>query len=269
MTDEQIHQFFNHVFELYCYDFREYSIASIKRRIEATLIKLKISTLQELDQLIQNDSQVFSQVLKNLVVPTTEMFRDPDLFKVFRQEIVPHLKTYPSIKLWVAGCSTGEEVYSYAIVLKEEGLLERTQIYATDINPASLEKAQSRKVSLEKMKQYSKNYLLAGGTESLSEYYKVHDKHVIFHENLTKNVVFSDHCLVTDKVFAEVEYVSCRNVMIYFEKSLQEKVLGLFEESLRRRGFLALGDKENLRFSCFSTKFSRIGPGISLYRKIG
>jgi chemotaxis protein methyltransferase CheR len=197
------------------------------------------------------------------------MFRDPDYYLAVRRQVVPFLETYPSLNVWVAGCSTGEEVYSLAILLREEGLLERTTIYATDINPVSLEAARRGVMPLERMRQYTENYQKAGGRGAFSDYYTAAYDGALFDRSLVDNVTFADHSLATDSVFAETHFISCRNVMIYFNRRLQNRVLGLFHESLCHRGFLGLGSKESIDFSNYAERFEPLARREKLYRKVG
>jgi chemotaxis protein methyltransferase CheR len=195
------------------------------------------------------------------------MFRDPDYYQAVRRLVVPFLKTYPSLNVWVAGCSTGEEVYSLAILLHEEGLLERTQMYATDINPESLEAARRGVFNLERMRLYTENYQKAGGKRAFSDYYTAAYDGALFDRALIENVTFADHSLATDSVFSETHFVSCRNVLIYFNRKLQDRVLGLFHESLCYRGFLGLGSKESIDFSSYAERFDVLARRERIYRK--
>jgi len=206
-------------------------------------------------------------LLQLLTIPVSEMFRDPSHFLAIRKEVVPLLRTYPSIKVWIAGCSTGEEVYSMAILLREEGLLERTIIYATDINPTSLEKAKKGVYSMEAMRIYGESYQRAGGKRDFADYYTAAYGHAIMDGSLRENVTFADHSLATDSVFSETQLVSCRNVLIYFNKGLQERAFGLFHESLCHRGFMVLGSKETVDFSAYSGKFEPLVKQERIYRK--
>ena len=208
------------------------------------------------------------QLLQYLTIPVSEMFRDPEHFLAIRQEVVPVLKTYPSLKIWIAGCSTGEEVYSMAILLREEGLLDRTIIYATDINPRSLDKAKQGIFSMESIRGYTSNYQKAGGQRSFADYYTAAYDHAIFDKSLCENVTFADHSLATDSVFSETNLISCRNVLIYFNKNLQNRAFGLFHESLCHRGFLMLGSKETLDFSDYSKAFAPVFKQERIYRKL-
>lgn len=213
------------------------------------------------------DPFFYQEVLQDLSITVTEMFRDPDFYKALREEVVPMLKTYPFVKIWHAGCASGEEVYSMAIVLQEEGLLKRSQIYATDFNQIALQKAKAGIYSIDKIKEYTQNYQKSGGRSSFSDYFNALYDSVKLNEALKKNIVFADHNLVTDGVFGEMNLIICRNVLIYFDKALQSKVIGLFYESLIPGGFLCLGSKESLRFAAKSTEFDVISESRKIYRK--
>jgi chemotaxis protein methyltransferase CheR len=239
----------------YHYDFRSYSPASLKRRLHAALAQMGSDTLSGLQDKVLHDAKSFTKLLQFLTVQVSDMFRDPSFFRAFRQQIVPVLRTYPSIRIWIAGCSTGEELYSFAIVLREEGLLDRSTLYATDINPQTLDKAERGLYSIDRIQAFTENHRLSGAQCSLSEYYTAAYDSVAFDRTLRKNVVFSDHSLATDSVFAEVQLVSCRNVLIYFDRSLQDRALGLMKDALCRRGFLGLGSKESLMFSTHAPEF--------------
>lgn len=255
------------IYEKYNYDFRQYSRSSLQRRLETAMIRLQAKSLSILQDRVLHEENFFPQLLQYLTVPTSEMFRDPDFFKSIREKVVPILKTYPSLKIWIAGCSTGEEIYTYAILLQEEGLLERTTIYATDINPESLKKAEQGIFPMERIPDYTLNYQKAGGQKSFSDYFSARYEAAIFDKALKKNIVFADHSLATDSVFSEVQMVSCRNVMIYFDRDLQNRAIGLFHESLSPRGFLGLGSKESLRFSSYDREFEEIGNFQKIYRR--
>lgn len=256
------------IFEKYSYDFRGYAMTSVRRRVLSAMSKFDIKTVTRLQEKVIHDESFFSDLLQYLTVPTSEMFRDPNYFSAIREKVVPVLKTYPSVKLWIAGCSTGEEVYSFAILFKEEGLLDRVMIYATDINPVSLKKAEQGVFPLDKVKEYTLNYQKSGGKASFSDYYTADYGSIIIDRNLRKNVVFADHSLATDQVFSEVQMVSCRNVLIYFEKELQDRALSLFWESLPRKGFLGLGSKESIRFSGLKDRFLEFSKDERIYQRI-
>jgi len=224
--------------------------------------------VSELQARVLRDPAVFMQLLQFLTIPVSEMFRDPAYFLSLRQKVVPFLKTYPSLKIWIAGCSTGEEIYSMAILLKEEGLLERSIIYATDINPVSLEKARKGVFSLEKMRTYTANYQQAGGKAAFSDYYTAGYEAALFDRSLAENISFSDHSLATDAVFSETHLICCRNVLIYFNRALQERAFGLFHDSLCHRGFLGLGSKESIDFSDYASRFEPLDKAQRIYRKV-
>jgi chemotaxis protein methyltransferase CheR len=251
----------------YSYDFRDYAGASQKRRVLHALRQLRCESISELQAKVLHDSDTFMELLQFLTIPTTEMFRDPDYFLALREQVFPFLKTYPSLKIWIAGCSTGEELYSIAILLKEEGLLDRSIIYATDINPHSLERAKKGIFSLERVRNYTASYQAAGGKQSFSDYYTAAYDGALFDRSLCENVSFADHSLATDSVFSEMQLVCCRNVMIYFNQALQERALGLFHESLCYRGFLGLGSKESIDFSGHANSFEPLAKVQRIYRK--
>ncbi|WP_395404502.1 CheR family methyltransferase [Pseudoduganella sp. UC29_106] len=252
----------------YSYDFRDYTLASQKRRVLHAMRELGCATISALQERVVHQPKAFSELLQYLTIPVTEMFRDPGYYAALREHVIPVLRTYPSLKIWVAGCSTGEEVFSLAILLKEEGLLERSIIYATDINPKSLEKARKCMFPLENMRAYTQNYQQAGGKRAFSDYYTAAYNAALFDRSLCENVTFADHSLATDTVFAETQLISCRNVMIYFKKKLQERALGLFHESLCHRGFLGLGSKESIDFSSYARHFEPIVKRERIFRKL-
>jgi len=251
----------------YHYDFREYAHASLKRRLAAALIRFNCRTLTQLQERVLHDPEVFPQLLDFLTVQVSEMFRDPGYYRALREHVVPILRTYPSLKIWVAGCSTGEEVYSLAILLREEGLLSRSLIYATDINSHSLQRAETGVFEADRMASFTENHRQSGGRSSLSDYYTAAFGRAVIDKSLRKHIVFSDHSLATDSVFAEVQLVSCRNVLIYFNRELQDRALGLFAEALCRKGFLGLGSKESLRFSSHADAFVEIAREERIYQR--
>jgi len=251
----------------YGYDFRNYSKAHLKRRILQRLKLSGLNTISELQNKVLWDKEFYRIFLQDLSINVTEMFRDPDFYLSLRKKVISDLKTYAHIKVWHAGCSSGEEVYSLAIILKEEDLLQRTQIYATDINKSVLETARNGIYSNKEIELYSRNYLDSGGKGQLSDYYTSKYGSVLFDKSLSKNIVFADHNLVTDGVFAEVNLVFCRNVLIYFDKFLQNKVLKLFSDSLSKRGFLCLGTKESLKFTSMEDGFTVIDKKMKIYKK--
>jgi chemotaxis protein methyltransferase CheR len=255
------------VYAKYSHDFRDYSGASLKRRVQHALLQLGCDTISQLQSKVLRDAAVFQQLLEILTIPFTEMFRDPTYWLALRQQVVPMLQTYPSLKVWVAGCATGEEVFSLAILLQEEALLQRTLIYATDINPVVLEKARQGIFPIAAVRQHTANYQAAGGKRAFSDYYSAAYDAARFDPELVRNVTFADHSLATDSVFSETHFISCRNVLIYFNKALQNRALGLFHESLCNRGFLGLGSKESLDFSHFADKFEPLSRRDRLFRK--
>jgi chemotaxis protein methyltransferase CheR len=255
------------VYRQYHYDFRAYAPSSLRRRLALALQQLGCSTLEELKERALSEPGVFTVLLEVLTVQLSDLFRDPLYFRAVREQVVPLLRTYPSIKLWIAGCSSGEEVYSFAILLHEEGLLERTLVYATDINPGALRKAELGVYDLTRLAGFTENHRKSGASASLADYYNTGYGNAIFAKWLRENVVFADHSLATDSVFSEVHYVSCRNVLIYFDRLLQDRALGLFSEALCRKGFLGLGAKESLRFSEVSPAFADFDATHRIYQK--
>ena len=267
VEDLELRLFLEALFEAYHYDFRSYSMASLKRRVLQARERLQCRTISAMQDLVLHDPSVFRSLLTYLTVPVSEMFRDPSYFRAIRELVVPHLKTYPSLKVWVAGCSTGEEVYSLAILFREEGLDERTVIYGTDINPEALAKAEAGVYEIDRVPLFTENHRESGGKSSLSDYYTAAYGGVVFDKTLRSRVVFADHSLVTDAVFEEMHLISCRNVLIYFDKSLQDRALGLFKDSLVRRGFLGLGSRENVRFSRHAADFIEFVREERIYQR--
>jgi chemotaxis protein methyltransferase CheR len=251
----------------YGYDFRNYSKAHLKRRILGRLSRSKCSSISEMQHQLIYDVNFFQQLIRDLSINVTAMFRDPAFYKAIREEVVPLLKTYPYIKIWHAGCSTGEEVYSMAILLKEEGLLDRSIIYATDFNQIVLKQASDAIYPLDKIKEYTENYFKANGKASFSDYFTVEYGSALINKNLKKNIVFSDHNLVNDGVFAEVNMIFCRNVLIYFDRELQNKVFKLFYESLIPGGILCLGTKETLFYSDNKKDYKQLHD-LNIYKKL-
>ncbi|MFZ6731242.1 CheR family methyltransferase [Undibacterium sp. Ji42W] len=267
INDIELRLLMEAIYLKYSYDFRDYAGSSQRRRVSHAIRQLGCSTISALQEKVLHDPKVFSQLLQFLTIPVSSMFRDPTYFFGLREQILPFLKTYPSLKIWIAGCSTGEEVYSMAILLREEGLLERTLIYATDINPQSLETAKKGIYPLEKIEGYASSYVQSGGKHNLSDYYTAAYDTALFDRSLTENITFADHSLATDSVFSETHLVCCRNVLIYFNKGLQNRALGLFHESLCHKGFLTLGSKESLDFSAYADKFTALSKQDRLFRK--
>jgi chemotaxis protein methyltransferase CheR len=266
-TEIEVKLLLEAIFLKYSYDFRDYSSASVRRRVLHALGQFGLPTISAMQEKVLHDPAMFMQLLQYLTIPVSEMFRDPMYFRALRQHVVPLLRTYASLKIWIAGCSTGEEVFSIAILLREEGLLERTIIYATDINPQSMDKARKGVCSLDSMRAYTANYQKAGGTHSFADYYTAGYGAALFDKSLLDSVTFADHSLATDSVFSETQFISCRNVLIYFTRKLQDRAFGLFHESLSHRGFLGLGSKETLDFSAYVAKFRPLARAERIYRK--
>jgi chemotaxis protein methyltransferase CheR len=251
----------------YQHDFRHYAFASLRRRLTRAMEQFGCRSVSQLQDRALHDPESFGKLLQFLTVQVSEMFRDPGYFKTLREEVAPVLKTYPSVRLWVAGCSTGEEVWSLLILLSEEGLLDRALVYATDINTDALRAAEAGVYSIDRIAQFSTNYLAAGGTRSLSDYYHAAYGAAVFDRSLRQRVLFADHSLATDNVFSEMHLVSCRNVLIYFDRQLQDRAIGLFREALVRRGFLGLGSKESLRLTSYADAFRELEGGMKIYQK--
>jgi chemotaxis protein methyltransferase CheR len=255
------------IYHLYHYDFRGYAAASLRRRLKGALGRFQCESLSQLQDRVMHEPEIFAALLDHLTVQVSEMFRDPTHFRALREQVVPFLRTYPSLKVWVAGCSSGEEAYSLAILLREEGLLSRTLIYATDINPHTLRRAEAGIYSIDRIAGFTINHRESGGTSSLSDYYTAAYGRAILDKSLRERIVFSDHSLATDSVFAEVQLVSCRNVLIYFNRELQDRALGLFRDSLCRNGFLGIGSKESLRFTSVAGAFQAFVAKERIYQK--
>jgi chemotaxis protein methyltransferase CheR len=267
VEDIEIRLLLEALFLKYHYDFRSYAGASIKRRLKQAREQLGYTTFSAMQESLLHDPEMVDQLLRYLTVQVSEMFRDPSYFKAIREKVVPHLRTYPSIKLWVAGCSGGEELYSLVILFREEGLEERTLFYATDINQDALKAAEAGVFALDRVPLFTENHRKSGGKSSLSDYYQAAYGRVTFDKTLRRNVVFADHSLVTDAVFSEMHLISCRNVLIYFDRDLQDRALGLFKDSLARKGFLGLGAKESLRFSLHANAFSDFVRDEKIYQR--
>lgn len=255
------------IYQRYRHDFRSYARPTLRRRLAQALTSLGLNSLSELQHHLLRDPAVFARVLGYLTVQVSEVFRDPPFYAALRARVLPVLATYPSFKLWVAGCGGGEEVYSLAILLEEAGLRDRAIIYATDVSASALRSAELGVYDLSRAQEFSKNYLAGGGSRSLSDYYLAAYEKIAFDRRLRDNVVFSDHSLATDHVFAEVHLVTCRNVLIYFEQELKDRALGLFHDSLVRKGFLGLGSKESLRSSKHHQSFVEIDRDNRLYER--
>ncbi len=255
------------IWRRYQYDFRNYSRASLARRMERALLHFGHDTISQLQSRILHDPASLSALLGFLTIQVSEMFRDPHYFAVLREKVIPHLRTWPSLKVWIAGCANGEEFYSLAILFREEGLEDRTLFYCTDINPAALERAEAGIFEVDRIAGFSANYRAAGGKSSLSDYYTAAFGAARFDPTLRRRAVFADHNLASDEVFSEMQFVSSRNVLIYFDRPLQDRALGLFARSLSRGGFLGLGSKETLHFSAHAPLFGDFCAQEKIYRR--
>lgn len=258
IKDEEVEFLIKDVYELYGYDFSGYSRASFKRRVNRICLIERFTSFAELRYTLINEPEYLKRFVEEVTVNVTEMFRDPHFFKGLREKILPQLGTYPLIRIWVAGCSTGEEAYSMAILLKEANLYHKSLIYGTDLNPSVLETARAGVFPLQQMKLYSENYMLSGGKKDFSDYYTANYDSVKFDKNLQEKLILSTHNLVSDSSFNSFQLIICRNVLIYFDRGLQERVFRLFDNSLENLGFLALGAKETIRFSKLDKNFHQI-----------
>jgi len=257
------------VFRQYGFDFRGYAPASLRRRVWRRVREERAGTIAGLLDRLLHDPRVMERLLLDLSINVTAMFRDPSFFVALRAQVVPVLRTYPFTRIWVAGCSSGEEVYSLAILLAEEGIYDRTRIYATDMNEAVLATAREGVFPLEKMRQYTENYVRAGGLRSFSEYYRAKYEGALFDRALTENIVWAPHNLAQDRTFNTFNMILCRNVLIYFDRPLQDRVHALFHASLERFGILALGRKESIRFTALEDRYKELDEAEKLYRKVG
>lgn len=267
VTDEEMDMLLRDIHEIYGYDFNDYAKASLKRRINRLFMLDRFPSFAEFRFRIKLNADYFTRFIEQITVNVTEMFRDPDFYLALRKEVLPVLSTYPFIRIWHAGCSTGEEVYSMAILLKEANLLHKSILYATDINPKVVQQAASGIFSLAHMKQYSENYIQSGGLNDFSGYYAAGSNKVIFDQTFKKHMVFSTHNLAAESSFNEFQLIVCRNVLIYFDKDLQARVLNLFTDSLERLGFIALGSKETLRLSPPNMLFKQVATE-KIWRKM-
>jgi chemotaxis protein methyltransferase CheR len=267
VEDIEIELLFEGIRQRYGYDFSNYARDFLKRRIKRCQMMAGIDSIAQVQHRVLHDSAFFERLLEDLTIAVTEMFRDPSFYRTFRDKVCPHLRTYPFIRIWHSGCSTGEEVYSMAIMLGEEQLYERSQIYATDVDQTALQKAKEGIFPLAAMRQYSRNYQKSGGRKAFAYYYRANDKMAIMDRSLKANIVFADHSLTTDGVFGEMQVIICRNVLIYFNRSLQDRVLTIFKESLCASGFLCLGSMESIDFSAVAGDFEAIATSEKIYRK--
>jgi chemotaxis protein methyltransferase CheR len=265
--DIEIQLLLEAIYLKYGYDFREYARASIRRRILRRLELSGMPSISAMQHAMLNDPAFFETLLSDFSINVTEMFRDPSFYRVLRAEIVPILRTYPFIKIWHAGCATGEEVYSMAILLQEEGLYDRTQIYATDFNDGVLQKAKDGIYAIENIKEYTVNYQKAGGTNAFVNYYTAKHEHILMNRSLKTQMVFANHNLASDHIFGEMNLILCRNVLIYFTKTLQNRVMQVLYESLCPYGFLCLGSKESLRFSQYTDHFEQVVHHEKIYKR--
>jgi chemotaxis protein methyltransferase CheR len=265
--DIEIRLLLEAIYARYQHDFRHYALGSLRRRIPRALQHLGLESVSALQGRVLRDGAAFRELLSFLTVQVSDMFRDPPFFRALREEVLPRLRTYPTPRIWVAGCSSGEELYALAILLREEGLHERAIVYATDVSPDALERAEKGIYELDRVAAFSANYAAAGGRRSLSEYYTEAYGAVRLDPALRANVVFTDHSLATDQVFAEVQLVTCRNVLIYFDPALQNRAIGLFRDALCHKGFLGLGLGETLRFSAHADAFEPVNAHLRLYRR--
>ncbi len=267
IEDIEIRLLLEALYSRYHYDFRGYAQASLKRRLRQARDQLGLPTFSALQDRMLRDPAIVTRLLGFLTVQVSELFRDPAYFRAIREKVVLHLRTYPSLKVWIAGSSTGEELYSFVILFREEGLEDRTLFYATDISQEALDAAARGIYPLDRIRAFTENHQLSGGKSSLSDYYSTAYGRAVFDKSLRDRVVFSDHSLVTDAVFAEMHLISCRNVMIYFDRELQDRAVGLFRESLARKGFLGLGARESLRFSQYAGAFSAFVREEKIYQR--
>lgn len=265
--DIEVNLLMEGVYQVYGYDFRDYAESSLRRRLTQWLAGSGFATLSLAQSHVLRDRGLFDTLLRGITVNVSEMFRDPVFFKIIREQVVPYLKTYPFVKIWLAGCSTGEEAYSVAILLLEEGLKGRFRIYATDINEEVIRKAQEGIYPLQELQHFTRNYQQSGGTGSFSDYYTARYDHAILTPSLRENIVFAAHNLAVDADFGEMNMILCRNVMIYFKMPLKERVLRLFDNSLQPGGFLCLGTKESLEHRQIADRYEAVTARIPIYRK--
>jgi chemotaxis protein methyltransferase CheR len=268
LEDIEIKLLLEGIYQYYGYDFRNYAVSSLKRRIHSFMRLQGIENISALQEHLLHNPTYLEKFLLSLTVNVTSMFRDPSFYLAFRKQVVPLLRTYPFIRIWHAGCSTGEEVYSMAILLQEENLYHRCRIYATDTNEKVLQNAKSGIFPLKMMQEYTQLYLRAGGKQSFSEYYTAAYDHAIFRASLRENVIFAQHNLAIDSSFNEFNVIFCRNVLIYFNQVLQKRVHTLFHNSLCSFGILGLGKQESLRFTSYEQYYEEIAKGEKLYRRL-
>jgi chemotaxis protein methyltransferase CheR len=268
ITDDEVDLLLNDLLEMFGYDFTDYSAASVKRRVNRLYSIDKFSSFGEFRKTVLSNDEYISRFVQEVTVNVTEMFRDPSFYAVLRERVLPILSTHPFIRIWHAGCSTGEEVYSMAILLREANLLHKSLLYATDLNPAVLDTLNLGIFPLSMLKQYSENYIQSGGHEDFSSYYTAKYDLAKFNQELRSRMIVSTHNLVSDGSFNEFQLIVCRNVLIYFNKPLQDRVLNLFDASLEQLGFLALGSKEQVKFSAIGQKYNQIDLKEKIWRKM-
>lgn len=268
ISDEELSLLLNEIVGKYGYDFTSYSTASVKRRISRLFVLDHFQTVADFRKRVLHDNTYIKRFVEEITVNVTEMFRDPGFYKMLRTQVLPVLATYPFVRIWHAGCSTGEEVYSMAILLKEAGIMHKSLMYATDINPGVLDHVVKGIYPLRNLKLYSENYILSGGKEDFSSYYTAKYDLAKFDDDLKSKMIVSTHNLVSDRSFNEFQLIICRNVLIYFNKSLQDNVLELFDNSLEPRGYLALGSKEHIKFASISKNYEQLDPKEKVWRKL-
>lgn len=268
IKDSELDLLLNELFQQYGYDFHNYAKASMKRRVSRLMLNDRMPSFAEFFFKVKNEADYLPRVVEELTVNVTEMFRDPDTFRVIREKVLPVLATHPFIRIWHAGCSSGEEVYSMAILLEEAGLMHKSLLYATDLNASVIENIRRGIFPISQMKEYSENYIQSGGKRDFSSYYTAKYDWAKFDDRLKSKMIVATHNLVSDRSFNEFQMIFCRNVLIYFDKVLQNKVLSLFDESLEKLGFLVLGSKENIRFSGISKNYEQLGSKEKIWRKM-
>lgn len=267
LTADELTQIIHRIHQQYGYDFSNYARTSLERRVVRCMQQASLKTAHELTDTLTNDNSFFDWFLQSLTVNVTEMFRDPLFYRDLREKVLPKLASYPIIKIWHAGCATGEEVFSMAILLAEAGLLERSRLYATDLNPANLEQARQGIMPLQQMKAYTENYMQSGGKNAFSSYYTARYEHAIIRKEFRTNIVLAQHNLAVDQVFNEFQLICCRNVLIYFDRKLQNRVFQLFHDSLSPLGYLAIGTKESIQMADVRTQFETISLPNRIYRR--
>ncbi len=268
VRDEELDLLLDELFQLYGYDFTNYARASLKRRVNRLMVIDRFPSFAELLYRVRSDAAYLTRIVEEFTVNVTEMFRDPGMFKTLRETVLPMLATRPFIRIWHAGCATGEEVYSMAILLEEANLLHKSLLYATDLNPSVIGNVKRGVFPISQMKQYSENYILSGGKRDFSEYYTAKYDWAKFDDRLKTKMIVATHNLVSDRSFNEFGLIICRNVLIYFDRQLQDRVLTLFDDSLEKLGFLVLGSKENIRFSAVAGKFKQLENKEKIWRKM-